>query len=96
MPKSLFDADVTSRAKGQIFGLSLHLHPYLLYLRSKGSGKSGHLHRLPEPSLLENTIRTKITCVCSSTFKLDIICINLAVSIYNIIFTFWKQVFNES
>ena len=46
--KTLINAhtDVSSKARGLTFGLSLHQHPYFVYLHSKGSGESVHLHRL--------------------------------------------------
>ena len=35
-------ADTSCRAKGLNFGLSLQLHPYIVDVSSKGSGKSVH------------------------------------------------------
>ena len=39
-------AQLTNRARALYFGLSLHLHPYFMYVASEGSGESVHLHRL--------------------------------------------------
>ena len=39
---------------GLIFGLSLYLHPYFVYVSSEGSCVSAHMHRLTEPPLLHD------------------------------------------
>ena len=39
-------ADVSSGARGLIFGLSLRLHPYFMYASSEGSSETAHLCRL--------------------------------------------------
>ena len=39
-------ANLSSGAKGPIFGMSLHLQPYFAYVSSEGSGESVHVHRL--------------------------------------------------
>ena len=46
MPLIIVHADVSVEARGLNFGLSLDLHPYFMYVSSKGSGKSGPMHRL--------------------------------------------------
>ena len=39
-------ADLSSKARGLNFSLNLHLHPYFVYVRSIGPGKSVHVRRL--------------------------------------------------
>ena len=39
-------ADKASRARGLIFGLSIPLLPYFVYVRREGYGKTVHMHRL--------------------------------------------------
>ena len=39
-------AGVYRRARGLKFALSLHLHPFFVYISSKGSGESMHLGRI--------------------------------------------------
>ena len=39
-------ADVSSEARGRIFGLSLHLHLHFVYASSEGPGESAHMRRL--------------------------------------------------
>ena len=39
-------AKVSSQALDIKFGLSLHLHPFFVYVSSEGSGESAHLRRL--------------------------------------------------
>ena len=46
MPLLNINSDVSSWVRGVNFGLRLHLHPYFVNARSKGSGKSAHLRRL--------------------------------------------------
>ena len=58
-------ADVSSRASGLIFGLSLYLRPYFVYVSSEDAGKY-----TPELSLLDDVISTKILCECPHTFSL--------------------------
>ena len=48
-------AEVSSRVRGLIFGLRLHVHPCFLYGSSKGSLES---------LLLADLISTKIMCIC--------------------------------
>ena len=48
--------DLSSGARVQNYGLSLHLLPYLVYASSEGSGQ--HLHG---PLLLHNTISIKLS-----------------------------------
>ena len=57
----MLDADLPSKARGIIFCMSLHLHPCFVSASSEGSGKSVHMH-LPELSLLDNAISTKMEC----------------------------------
>ena len=46
MPLRNIHADISSKARGLIFFyLSLHLHPYFMYMSSKGSGQTLHMHR---------------------------------------------------
>ena len=57
-------ADLLSGARGLHFGLSLHLHPYIMYTSSKSAGVctiflAGLIY------LLANTISTKISCPSS-------------------------------
>ena len=56
-------ADVSSSARGLKFCLRFHLYPYFVYTSTKGSDESAHLRRLPELWLLNNAIRTKLSCV---------------------------------
>ena len=39
-------AELSSSARGLIFGLSLYLYPYFVYSSSRCSGESAHLHSL--------------------------------------------------
>ena len=39
-------AQLTNRARAQIFGFSLHLHPYFMYAASEASGESVQMPRL--------------------------------------------------
>ena len=52
-------ADVLSETRGLKFGLSLHLHPYNVYMITEGSGESAHIlcADSPEPSLHDNAIK---------------------------------------
>ena len=61
MPPLNARADVSNVARGLDFGLGLNLHPYLMYASSEGSGESTHSHILPDPSLFENSMSTKIS-----------------------------------
>ena len=48
------------------FGLSLHLLPFFVFANSEGSVETAHIcEGLPEPSLLDDVITTKILCTCS-------------------------------
>ena len=38
-------ADTPNKARGQQFGLGLHLHAYSVYVSSEGSGESVHMRR---------------------------------------------------
>ena len=38
--------DVFSKVRGLNFGLSLHQHPYFVYMSSEGSGESAHMLKL--------------------------------------------------
>ena len=49
-------ADISRKASGLRFGLSLHLHQYFVYVSSEGSAESVHS---PEPSLLADAIRSE-------------------------------------
>ena len=63
-----FRPDLSSGAKGPIFGMSLHLQPYFAYASSKGSGESARIcvcADSPEPSLLDDTMSTQIKCAGS-------------------------------
>ena len=56
---------VSSKVGGLNFGLSLHLHPYLMLVSSDGSGKSVYMRVCictdsPKPSLLADVQCTKI------------------------------------
>ena len=42
-------SDVSSRARGLNFGLSLHLHPYFVYASSEDSGETGGCTGLIQP-----------------------------------------------
>ena len=55
-------ADIFSGARGLKFGLSLHLHPYFVYVSSKGSGGSSYLQGLAWPLLPQNEIRINFSC----------------------------------
>ena len=57
-------AHIAIWARGLNFYLSLHLHPYIVYMSSQGSGECIGAG-LSEPSLLENAICTKILCAGS-------------------------------
>ena len=39
-------AEVSSGARGLTFGLSFHIHPFVVYASSEGSVESVHLRRL--------------------------------------------------
>ena len=54
MPLIIAHADVSSRARGQIYGLSLHLYPYFVYASSEGSGESTHMLNLDRVFTLVN------------------------------------------
>ena len=54
--------EVSSRARGLLFGLSLHLYPYFAYASSEDSGESAHI-RTPESSLLADAISIEISCI---------------------------------
>ena len=45
MPLMNSHADISSKAKGLNFGLSLYLHSYFVYWSSKGSSESVHMCR---------------------------------------------------
>ena len=45
-PHLNFLVDVFSEVRDPKFNLSLHLHPYFVYEKSKGSGKTAWTHRL--------------------------------------------------
>ena len=51
----MFSFSVFSKARDRKFGLSLHLHPYFVYVSSEGPGE-------PEHSMLANAISTKVSC----------------------------------
>ena len=67
--------DAFSRARVLIFGLRLHLHPYIAYVSSKGSGKSAHMHRLACPCAQTHLPMCtdspahvhRLTCPCAQT-----------------------------
>ena len=46
MPLINAHSDVSSRAMDLIFALSLHLHPYSVYVSCDGSGESEHMFRI--------------------------------------------------
>ena len=46
MPLIYAHAGTSTKARGINFGLSLHLHPYIVYTSGKGSGESAHTLRL--------------------------------------------------
>ena len=56
-------ADVTNRARVLNFSLRLHLHAYFVCEQQRllRVCSDSHLHSLPEPSLLHNETRTKIS-----------------------------------
>ena len=45
MPLLNAHADLFSWTRGLMFGLSLHLHPYFVYVSSEGCGESEHMPR---------------------------------------------------
>ena len=49
-------------ARGLNFGLSLHVHPYFVYVSSGGCGESVQCTDSPEPPLLADAISTEISC----------------------------------
>ena len=55
-------ADISSEARGQKSGLSLHIHPYFMYGRSKTLASLGIWTDWPEPLLLTDAINTEISC----------------------------------
>ena len=57
MPLRNTHADISSKARGLNFDLSLHLHPYVMYSSSNGSNES--VLKLPR---LNNEISTEISC----------------------------------
>ena len=64
MPLINAHVEVSSEARGLNFDLSIHLHPYIVYVStsSDSSGESVHMHRLAELSLFADMISTKILC----------------------------------
>ena len=61
MPSIKAHADISNKARGLNFGLSLHLHQYLLYASNQGSGGSTQTCAdWREPSLLADVINIKI------------------------------------
>ena len=46
MPSCNYHAGVPSGARGLKFALSLHLHPFVMYASSEGSGETVRMHRL--------------------------------------------------
>ena len=61
-----------SGARGHNFGMSHHLHPYLVYASSEGSGYSAHVRRIAWDPLPDNVISTKA-----------LICFNNIVDVFN-------------
>ena len=57
--------DISSRARGLNFGLSLHLHPYFVFAISEGCGEGADL---PKHWLLNIAISTKISYAGPYTF----------------------------
>ena len=51
-------ADISNGAIGLIFGLSLYLYPYFVYVINEGSGKSAQMIRLACTLLLTDTLST--------------------------------------
>ena len=45
MPIMNAHADEYSKVRGLRFGLSLHKHPYFVFVSSEGSGQSAHMRR---------------------------------------------------
>ena len=78
--------DISSRIRGLNFGTSLHLHTFIyiscfVYVSSKGSGKSVHLHRLTWALFLNNVIKTKRSCAGKYTLKCSKACVKRPLSI---------------
>ena len=62
LPPTNVHLSVSKRARGLNFGLSIHLHLYFVYMPAAKSLASLHICAdSPEPSLLDNAIRTKIS-----------------------------------
>ena len=57
MPLINIHAGIFNKDRGQNFGLSPNLQPYLVYESSRGSGESVHM-----PLLLIDVISTKTLC----------------------------------
>ena len=56
-------AGLSSEARGLNCGLSLHLHPYFVYVQAVKALANLHIFAgFSEPSWLENVISTKISC----------------------------------
>ena len=56
-----------------VLGLSfvLHLHPYFMLASSEGSGETAQCPDSPEHLLLDNAIRTKISCAGSFNYTVQ-------------------------
>ena len=57
-------ANISRRARGLIFDLSLPLHPYFVNARNEGSGKNVQMLMLTEHWPLTHVISTYISRVC--------------------------------
>ena len=66
-------AKISSGVKDLYFGLSLYLHPYFVYVSNKGSDDFVHCAGSPEPSLLSDSISTKISCAGSYSLVFPVI-----------------------
>ena len=55
-------AVIFSEAGSLNVSLSRYIHPYFVYTDSEGTDESARLHMLADPSLLNNSISTKISC----------------------------------
>ena len=71
--KPIFNAhaDVSGWARGLKFSLNLHVHPYFMYVSSKGTDESAHLSRLVWAFVAQQCDSTKISCADSNMFSIE-------------------------
>ena len=62
-------ADLSSKDRGLNSSLFLHLHPYFMYVRRKGSGESALVGRLDYSLAARNLLSIKISCAGLFTSK---------------------------